>query len=381
MITASNLTSATVAINSMALLKKERGEKIYNFAAGDPILPSHPKVVETVARTIDTQYVLYPPVAGLTELRRMASDWMNQQYGCSYKEENTIVTTGGKFAIFSAMQILLKEGDEVLIPAPYWVSYPQITQIFKGRPIILPTDAKNQWKLTPDTLKLFLTSRSKILILNNAANPTGTLYNQTELEALLKVASEAGLFVISDEVYSEIVYDHHRFYSCGALARDRILVIQSCSKNFAMTGWRIGFAFGPKDLIQAMTALQGQSTTGPSIVSQWAALTALENRAEMTHWIRNVMQKRRDLFMDTFNQLFNCNLEKPHSSLYAFIPLTIFQGVTSSAEFCTDLITKANIACVPGIAFGSEGYLRFAFSEREEVLQEGLIALRKAFRP
>ncbi len=151
-----------------------------------------------------------------------------------------------KFAIFAALQILLKEGDEVLIPSPYWVSYPRITRMFKGVPVILPT---HQWKLTPETLKTAITPRSKILILNSACNPTGALYGKEELEALLKVAEEEELFAISDEVYSGIVYDGHRFYSCGEFAKNRVLVVQSCSKNFGMTGWREGFAFGLKEAL------------------------------------------------------------------------------------------------------------------------------------
>ena len=231
------MTSATVAINSMALLKKQRGEKVHNFAAGDPILPSHPKVIEAVMKELASKHVLYPPVAGRADLRKEACHWVNTLYNCAYEEENTLVTAGGKFAIFAALQILLKEGDEVLIPSPYWVSYPQITRMFKGVPVILPT---HQWKLTPETLKTALTPRSKILILNSACNPTGALYSKEELEALLKIAEEEGLFVISDEVYSGIVYDGHRFYSCGMLAKNRVLVVQSCSKNFGMTGWRVG---------------------------------------------------------------------------------------------------------------------------------------------
>lgn len=378
--TSDTMASATVAINSMALLKKEKGEKIFNFAAGDPILPAHPKIINAVFSAMQAELILYPPVAGLPELRKAACQWVNENYRCSYNTENALITDGGKFAIFSAMQLLLKEGDEVLIPSPYWVSYPQIARIFKGVPIPLPCSVENQWKLTPRILKSFLSPRSKILILNNAANPTGALYQKSELEEILKIAEEAGLFVIADEVYSEIVYDHYRFFSCGALSKDRLLVVQSCSKNFAMTGWRVGFAFGPENLIKAMTSLQSQSTTGPSIVSQWAALAALENRKEIAHAVQSEMQKRRDLFMDTFNELFDCNLEKPSSGLYAFIPLSVFKSSLSSSELCTELMARANIACVPGAAFGCEGYLRMAFSEKEEVLKEGLIALREALK-
>ncbi len=372
------LASATVAINSMAQLKQQRGEKIYNFAAGDPLLPSNPHVIEAVAEHLAAEQVLYSPVAGLPALRKEACQWINTLYGCYYQEENAIVTPGGKFAIFAALQILLKEGDEVLIPSPYWVSYPQMTRLFKGNPVVMPTHAQNQWKLTPEILKTHLGPRSKILILNNAGNPTGTLYSEQELSALLKAAEEADLFVISDEVYSGIVYDGHRFFSCGPLAKERALVVQSCSKNFAMTGWRVGFAFGPENLIRQMIALQGQSTTGPSTVSQWAALAALKNHTEITSFVRNAMQKRRDLFYKLFQELFQCRLEMPVASIYAFIPLSIFRTSLNSDEFCAALMDKANIACVPGIAFGAEGYFRMAYSETEIGIREGLIALKKA---
>jgi len=361
----------------MVALKKQRGEKVHNFAAGDPIFSPHPKVIEAVTAALSTEMILYPPVEGLIELRKEAIRWMGEEYGCSYAEENTLVTAGGKFALFAAMQVLLKEGDEVLIPVPCWVSYPQIARLFKGVPILLPTEEKRQWKLTPETLKENISARSKILILNNPGNPTGNLYSQEELIALLKVAEEAHIFVISDEVYSGIVYDDNRFFSCGSLSND-VLVVQSCSKNFAMTGWRVGFAFGPKELISAMTALQGQSTTGPSIVSQWAALAALKNDKEINNHVRGTMQQRRDFFIDSFNELFQTHVEKPPAGLYAFIPLSIFQRSANSAELCTELMTKNNIACVPGISFGQEEYLRMAFTEKEEILREGLSALREA---
>lgn len=378
--TTDTLASATVAINSMALLKKQRGEKIHNFAAGDPILPSHPRIVEAVAERLTAEPILYPPVSGLTDLRKEAYRWVNALYGCAYEEENTLVTAGGKFALFAALQILLKEGGEVLIPSPYWVSYPQITRLFGANPVIVPAQVETGWKLTPETLKAHITPRSKILILNNAANPTGALYQEEELAALLKVADEEGLFVISDEVYSGIVYDRHRFFSCGAFEKNkRVLVVQSCSKNLAMTGWRVGFAFGSNDLILQMAALQGQSTTGASTVSQWAALAALKNHTEITHCVKSAMQKRRDLFYRTFNELFQCHLEPPASSIYAWVPLSVF-GITTqtSAEFCTELMDKANIACIPGNAFGVEGYMRMAFSETEKAIQEGLNALKTA---
>ncbi len=372
--------SATVAIHSMAVEKRARGETVYNFAAGDPILPSHPKVVQAVEEAIRTQMILYPPVAGLPELVSLCCRWMNEQHLCTYTEKNALVTAGGKFVLFAAMLHLLKEGDEVLIPAPYWVSYPQIAKLFKATPIFLQTLENNKWKLTPQVLKQHITARSKMLILNNAGNPTGVLYTKEELQELLEMASKHGIFVISDEVYSQIVYDANAFISCGPLSDD-VLVVQSCSKNFAMTGWRVGFAFGPEKLIASLTALQSHSTTGPSIVSQWAAIAAFKNQAEISRGVKDAMRERRDVFFETFNALFSCRLEKPSSALYAFIPLSIFGTSASSSAFCKEVMQKANVACVPGDAFGKEGYVRMAFCEEKKMLRQGLQALHKAVTP
>lgn len=370
------LTSATVAINSMAAEKKARGETVYNFAAGDPILPPHPKVIEAVTAAMRSELILYPPVAGLLELRSAAAEWINYQYHCRYAQENTLVTVGGKFVLYAAIQAVVKQGDEVLIPAPYWVSYPQIAKLFQATAVILQTAPENDWKLTPEILKKHITQRSKVLILNSAGNPTGNLYSKEELKGLLAIAKESGILVISDEVYSEIVYDGHRFVSCGELS-DEVLVIQSCSKNFAMTGWRVGFAFGPAELIRKLTAIQSQSTTGASVVCQWAAIAAIKNHAEISSYVRSQMQKRRDFFIDTFNNLMGCSLKKPPAALYAFIPLSVLKKPGTSSEICTELMANGNIACVPGIAFGQEGYLRMAFSEKEEVLRQGLLALKE----
>ncbi len=373
------MTSATAAINALALAKRSRGETVYNFAAGDPILSPHPVVVEAVTAAMHSELILYPPVAGLEALRKEAILWMGESYGAHYGIENTLVTAGGKFALLAAMQAILSQEDEVIIPSPYWVSYPQMVELLGAKPVIARTEAKKGWKLDVETLEKCITERSRVLILNNAANPTGILYTREELESLVECACKKGLIIISDEVYSEIIYDDGIFVSCGLLEkwREQVIVVQSCSKNFAMTGWRIGFAFGPERWIREMTAIQSQSTSGPSTVSQWAAIAALKERKAIIPTVRREMQKRRDLFVEMFNEQFSEQLPKPSSGLYAFIPLSIFHTEKDSAQMCNDLMTTANIACVPGVAFGQEGYMRMAFSEKREVLREGLTTLRK----
>lgn len=358
------LPSPTVAINTLALQKKRAGEHIFNFAAGDPILPNHESIVKSALRITEKRYVPYPPIAGIPELRKAAADWV------SYPVEQALVTCGGKYALFAALQTLLEPDDEVLIPAPYWPSYPEIVRLFSGVPKIVP----GQWKITPQDLQAHLTEKTKILIFNNACNPTGVLYSREEVREILAFSKRAGLMVLSDEVYSGLVYEGE-FASCGDFPeyRDLVVIIQSCSKNFGMTGWRVGFAFGPKPLIDVMTALQGQCTTGTCFVSQWAAFGALEQASAVIAYVKGAMQSRRDLFVQTYNQLFPEKLASPPSSIYIWAPI----AEKDSVAFCKRALQEANVAIVPGIAFGAEGYVRFAYSEVEQDIVHGLTALRK----
>jgi aspartate/methionine/tyrosine aminotransferase len=239
----------------------------------------------------------------------------------------------------------------------------------------IPASKDNQWKLPLEELKKQITSKTKAIILNNACNPTGTLYSKEKIKEVLEIAKKHDLFVISDEVYSEINYTHHPFISCGSFPEfnERIAVVQSCSKNFGMTGWRIGFVFAERTLLQKLAVLQSQSLTSTSIVSQWAALGALEHVEEVSQYMKETMRARRDLFLAEFEELFGVALPKPSSAIYQFIDLKdmhIFHS--DSISFCEKLLQEANVALVPGIAFGQEGYVRFAFSEKEEKIIQGL---------
>lgn len=371
--------SATVAIHTLAQQKKARGEEVFNFSAGDPNLPIHPDVASGIQKALDGKDCSYAPLFGLPQLRKGVAAWMNRRYGCNYTQENVLVTCGGKFALFAALDLLLSPGDEVLIPAPYWPSYPTLVEHAKAKAVIVPTSADNGWKAMPNDLKKWSSPKSKVLILNHPNNPTGAMYSREELEAILKVAEQKDWTVISDEVYSEIYYDQNQFASCGSFPKwqERVVIIQSCSKNFGMTGLRVGFALAPVELIAAMGSLQGQTTTGTSVFSQWAAYSAIEHADTVSASMRGQMQERRDLFMKTLNQLFSCNLPSPASALYAFVPISALTAEPIlSQPFCEKILSQGNIATVPGSAFGMEGYIRFAFTESLEHIQRGLNALK-----
>lgn len=375
--------SATVTINGIAQKKKASGERVYNLSAGEPIVEKAYYFKEISKWVLQNNQTNYPPVPGLQPLRDAAAEWMNNMYQTNFNAENILVTCGGKYGIYLALQALLDPNDEVIIMSPYWVSYPGMVELCGGKPVIIQTEENNSWKAKPSDIQQACTPKTKLLIINNAANPTGILYSRQELKELLDVAKKNNLIVISDEVYSGIVYDS-TFISAGSFPeyQENTIIIQSCSKNFAMTGWRVGFVFGPTEFIKIITKLQGQTITGTSIVSQWAALEALKNAEQIMKEIQQEMQERRNIFIDTFNNLFTQNLQKPEASFYSFLSLNVFNqntkiDTTNSVNFCSKLLEQANIAIVPGIAFGKEGYVRFSYGAKPEELIEALNALKK----
>jgi len=372
--------SVTVSLNNLAR-EKAKTEQVHNFAAGDPAIACHPSIMMRAKETLDLSYHMYPPVKGLPELRKLLVDWYNEDYRAHFEIEDSLVTCGGKMALSLSLQALLRPCDEVLILSPYWVSYPDIVRLFKGVPKIVKTTAEKNWKVTVEDLKGALTVRTKVLIINSANNPTGALYTKEELKSILQFAKENQIVVISDEVYSEIVFDEHRFVSCSSFEefKDHVIIIQSCSKNFGMTGWRVGFALAPKEFISVLAVLQSQSLTSAPLICQKAAIGALEKRKEVSGLIQEEIRKRRDLFLLEFNKRFGVTLQAPISSMYLFVSLQDL-GIDSldSVWFCQELLKKGNVSCVPGMAFGQEGYVRFAFSESEKNIKAGIEALQKA---
>lgn len=356
--------SATGAVNAKIDALRKEGRKIYNFAKGDLVLPNHPLILEEAQKAIDEGHSPYAPIAGLSELRTAAAHWMNERYGSDYKETEAVVTTGGKFAVFASLHVLIEPGDEVIIQAPYWVSFPEMVKLAKGKPVIVQT----RWKLTPDLLKEAITPKTRILILNNGCNPTGILYSKEELQALLKIASDANLWVISDEVYSELVFEG-KYHSLASFPehKERTLIVESCSKNFAMAGWRVGFAFGPKSIIDQIIALQSQSTTGTSFISQKVALAAIRNYRTVSKYVRDTLFQKRKVFFDTLSQLTNTKIEPPPAGIYYFAKIGPVE----------EILEQTGVALIPGEAFGSPGYARFSFAETEEEIAEGLNKLKK----
>ena len=371
--------SATITINSIALEKIRAGGKIYNLSAGEPMVPAPREAVRAFVRAFQEEKTHYPTVAGIGELREAAALWMNKRYGSHFKKENTLVVSGGKFGLFMLLQALLKPGDEVLIPAPYWVSYPGMVRLFGGLPKIISTTEKAGWKITPAALEQNGGRKSKILILNNAGNPTGVLYSKKEIEKILSAANRLGLFIISDEVYSGLVYDNKAFASCASTEEfpNNLAIVESCSKSFAMTGFRLGFVFANEEIVKTLASLASQSTSGATTMCQYAALPVLQNAGGITRKINLEMSKRRDLFVDELNKIFKSKIRKPDAGLYVFASLKVLGWKSGNSDKFCKMAIAAGIATVPGSAFGKEGYVRFSYGERAEVLRQGIRALAK----
>lgn len=368
--------SATLAISALIKEKKAHGEEVFDLSVGEIIGIKNQQVIDAVKNKLAESFVWqYPAIFGLKELREAVANWHNQEYQTSYSAENVLVTAGGKFAIYILLQMLLKKGEDVLIPKPYWVSYPEIVKIFGGMPKFISTTKKDGWKITVKDLEKVWTPKTKILILNSINNPTGAIYDEIELKEILNWTEKKKIVVISDEVYSSLIYDRkQKYFSCGAVkTNSHVVVVQSCSKNFAMSGWRVGFILGSVDIIKNVSVLQSQSITGVASVCQWAVLTAVRSWEDTKKSIYDQVIRRRDELVKSFREFCDIKISPPSAGLYLFISLKEL-GVknNNSADFAQNLLSKSNVTVVPGKAFGEEGYLRLSFGGAETEIREGV---------
>lgn len=372
--------SATLSVNAAALKKRAENIKVYNLSAGEAFVQTPTVIKDAAEKAISDGHTYYTPTAGIPELRDAACAWMNKEFGSTYSREHTFVTNGGKFGLYLLFQALLEDGDEVLIPAPYWVSYPKMVELFSGKPVVVNTTYENDWKLSVPDLEKARNSKTKILVFNNGSNPTGVLYTKEEVQAILNWAGSHGIIVISDEVYAKLVYGNIQYPSCAFFDahRSHVVVLQSTSKMFSMTGWRVGFVFADPTFVKGLAALQGQSTSGASSVAQWASVAAFEHASQIIPFIRSEMQHRRDVLCESFQTFFGQSIKVPQSALYAFVPLSAF-GIdsTDDSAFCSEMIEKAHVAMVPGSAFGAPGFVRMSFGIAKDEIRDGVRALSR----
>jgi aspartate aminotransferase len=367
-------TSLTIAISTLAGELKASGKDVISFSAGEPDFGTPEVIKDEAKKALDDNHTRYTAVPGIPELLDAVKNKLKRDNNLEYKSSQIIVSNGAKHSLFNLFQALIEEGDEVIVPAPYWVTYPELVTYSGGTSVFIETSDKDNFKITPEQLKAAITPKTKMLILTTPSNPSGAVYNKEELIALGKVLEGTDIFVASDEMYEKLVYEGE-FTAVGSVSDDmfkRTITINGLSKSVAMTGWRFGYLASVNDeLIAAMKKLQSQSTSNINSITQYAAIVALDGKADDDiEMMRKEFHKRRDLAVELLNQSDKLSVEKPDGAFYLFVNI---QKVTDdSMEFCKKLLEEKGIALVPGIGFGSEGYFRFSFANDEESIKEGI---------
>jgi aspartate aminotransferase len=369
------ISSGTLAIKALALELKRKGESIIEFTAGEPDFPTPEKVKNAAIQAIRDNFTKYTAAAGIPELREAIAEKFRSDQKLNYHPDQIIVTNGAKHAIFEALQAILDEGDEVIIPVPYWTSYPEQVKLCKGIPVFVNT-IQTGLKLTPENLEKAITPKTKAFIFNSPANPTGIVYTREEILALAEVLKKHSIYIISDEIYEKIIFDDLRHFSIATVEElfDRTIVINGFSKAYAMTGWRIGYAAGPKDVIQTMKKFQGHQTSNVNSITQKASIVAIREVVDEIEQMRRKFEKRRDLIFSMFSGLERINVMKPQGAFYIYPD---FSQICKNANISTEdlvkrMIEKAHIVAVPGEAFGTPGFIRFSYATSENEIQEGI---------
>jgi len=363
--------SSTLAITAKAKALRAEGHDVVNFAAGEPDFDTPEAIKAAAIKAIENGFTKYTPSIGTVELREMIAQKFQKDNQLDYKLSQIAVSCGAKHSIFNIIQVLADEGDEVLIPSPYWVSYPEMVKLSGAEYKILPTSAETGFKITAQQLTDSITNKSKILILNSPSNPTGMVYSQDELASIADVCVKNNIFVISDEIYEKLIYNIPQYTSIASLGQeiyDRTITVNGVSKAYSMTGWRIGYAAGPQEIMDYVKMFQDHSTSNPSSISQMAALQALKEPESSIQAMRDEFLKRRDLMMEAFDQIPEVSYIKPQGAFYLFCD---FSKLGASFDVAKQILEDANVAIIPGEGFGAPGFMRLSFATSTERIQEG----------
>ena len=375
-----NLTpSMTLAIASKAKALKAEGVDICGFGAGEPDFDTPLHIREASIQALKDGQTHYGPVAGMPALREAFAHKVSTENGLPYASEQVVISNGGKQTLFNLAMAMLEPGDEVILPAPFWLSYPEMVTLAGATSVKVSTTEASGFKLSPDQLKAAITSKTKLLVLTSPSNPTGAVYSREELEALAEIIVANDIYVVSDEIYEKLIYDGGQHVSIGSLGPEifaRTILSSGFAKAYAMTGWRIGYLAGPLDLIKAVSSIQGHSTSNVCSFAQYgglAALTSPESEPAVAT-MRETFAKRREVMYDGLTAIPGVTCAKPNGAFYMF-PNISCAGL-GSIEFCDRLLEEQNVAVVPGIAFGAEGHIRMSYATDMETIQKGIARIR-----
>jgi aspartate aminotransferase len=380
--------SPTLAMNAKAKELKSQGIDITNFGVGEPDFDTPDNIKEAAIKAIRDGFTKYTPVGGIDELKVAITEKFKNDNGLEYEKEQILVSCGAKHSLYNIAEALFGRGDEIIIPAPYWVTYPDQVLLNDATPVIISTDEDNNFMIQPEQLSEKVTSRTKALILNSPSNPTGLAYDRSSLEKIAELAIRHDFYIISDEIYEKLTYEGFTHISIASLdneIKERTIVVNGLSKSHSMTGWRIGFTAGPVDITKAMTNIQSQSTSNPTSIAQKAAVEALTGSQDFLPAMLREFDKRRRYMVERLNSISGISCKTPVGAFYAFPNISSCFGrsagnrtIADSLDMSTYLLEEARVATVPGAAFGDDRFIRLSYATSMETIKKGLDRIEEA---
>lgn len=378
--------SPTLSITAKAKKMQSEGINVVGFGAGEPDFDTPLNIKESAKKAIDKGFTKYTPTSGIKELKDAICQKFKKDNGLIYSPEEIIVSCGAKHSLFNAILTLCDEGDEVIVPAPYWVSYAEMIKVAGAIPVIIETTAESDFKISAKQLEKAMTSKTKLFILNSPSNPTGMIYGEDEMKALKEIIVKAGIYCLSDEIYEKLIYEarHISIASMGEDIKKLTIVVNGVSKVYSMTGWRIGYAAGPKEIIQAMSNLQDHSTSNPTSIAQVASVEALNGIQDDLKMMIGEFKKRRDYMVERVNSIRGLSVLKPKGAFYCWVDVSKILGKNCGGKEIRDsfmltdlLLSDVHVAVVPGSVFGDDRYIRLSYATSMENIIEGLNRIEK----
>ncbi|HOO73033.1 MAG TPA: pyridoxal phosphate-dependent aminotransferase [Spirochaetota bacterium] len=386
--------SATLELTALANRLKAQGVDVIGFGAGEPDFDTPTSIKDAAHRAIDSGKTKYTPAGGIPELKKAVIGKFMRDNNLEYKPSEVTINCGGKHSFYNLMQILLNDGDEVIVPAPYWVSYPSMVTLAGGKPVIVDCPETQGFKITSAQLKKAITKKTRAVVLNSPSNPTGAVYSREELENIASTISGNDILVISDDIYECMLYDGMTFCNMAAISEEmklKTVILNGVSKTYSMTGWRIGYMAGDSQLIKHVETLQSQSTSNPTSIAQWAAVEALEGDQSVINDMLNAFARRRKLIVDGLNDIPGISCPYPDGAFYAFPGVSgvfaakgwkkikdRYQNNNNSSVLCSYLLDEARVAVVPGVEFGNDNHLRLSYATSDDNISKGLIRIKEA---
>jgi aspartate aminotransferase len=382
--------SATLAVQAKAKELRTRGIDVISFGAGEPDFDTPERIKDAALRAMQKGQTKYTEVPGIPELRQAICTKLKRDNGLDYEPADVLVSCGAKHTLFNLVVALINPGDEVIVPSPYWVSYPEQVRLVGGVPVTVATDEATGFDLEPDRVRAAVTPRTKLIVVNSPNNPTGAVFSRERLQAVARIAVERDILIVSDECYEPMTYDgrHFSIASIGPDVQARTIVVNTCSKAYAMTGWRIGYAAGPRAVIKGMTDVQSQATSNPSSIAQWAAIEALAGAQDDVAKMAGEFDRRRRLIVEGLNAIPGISCVMPKGAFYAFPNVSGLFGRTTpggtalrrSTDVASFLLEGARVAVVPGLDFGSDAHVRLSYATSAELIREGLSRMASAVK-